>query len=876
MRNDGHLQAVAGTGAASNANNGRLQEINTGNGSTVFNNANGIQTGQADGTATPPNPDGSNAIAFDSGINFRAMVYDRLSSQNPTPGSATTLQRYILAVGSRVSNPTTPQGTYPQYTKNLVYLLNMNGQAVQRPNTTGGPRLTSDIIPLGQLGTESDTFTITGLAYLGDRLFAVADNNNGTSTIYEVIGTTTVGNTSSPGAGLWGFTPVDPPSGTTFPKHVVYNGGGPRLGPALLTVNNARLTGLTAGPKNVEGSAFASVLFATADNGTVYAFQYSGGTLSPYNAFQNHTASSISTGLSGATGLAFSNIDYNLWHATLARQNDAGHGLASTFDSSRSPTSGGPTGSGYPGATGSSNGSLSFYFGLEDPRNQYWTGDGVPGAQVGVVQPGVSNYLDQSAAVFTPDNSLIAASGYTGAPGRGTYDVPGGAHGNLTTNPFSLTGYSSADKPALYFNYFLGTEGGDQYDNAKVYISTNYNPATKTGTWQLVASSTDMEGGNQSDPSVNQEVRGRGGVKLHANTGWRQAKVDLSNYAGQSSLTLRFQFNSGMSTGYATRYPDGSSYSNANNQTVPTQDNRPGQNNRYEGFYIDDIIVGFAERGEIVTGAPAVSTFQQATATTQYDVTYPYSTQYHMGTAQFAVQAGPYQVEVRGAAPFGSFDPGPMGSTPNLLSLFQAFDTNDRFANAITILAPAGGPFTVGDGVNSWTFSLAAGANAATIASAINSAYNAGRINVTASVPAPTGSAASNTTCTAAPSRRSRAMRPPRRTTATRRTTSTRSPRPIAAPRSRSSPTATGTTRSSSWPPTGRTSSKSPRPRTPTTSSRSASGSTSCRTRLSAKSGSSAISSFTPGRRVRGTTRFDWIRARARRTRTPSVWSTAC
>ncbi|MFN9236264.1 MAG: PPC domain-containing protein, partial [Planctomyces sp.] len=34
-----------------------------------------------------------------------------------------------------------------------------------------------------------------------------------------------------------------------------------------------------------------------------------------------------------------------------------------------------------------------------------------------------------------------------------------------------------------------------------------------------------------------------------------------------------------------------------------------GQNNFFEGFYIDDIIIGFAERGEMVTNAPAGSNF---------------------------------------------------------------------------------------------------------------------------------------------------------------------------------------------------------------------------------------------------------------------------
>ena len=38
-----------------------------------------------------------------------------------------------------------------------------------------------------------------------------------------------------------------------------------------------------------------------------------------------------------------------------------------------------------------------------------------------------------------------------------------------------------------------------------------------------------------------------------------------------------------------------------------------GLNNNNEGFYVDDIVVGFAERGETVTGATANAAFQNLT-----------------------------------------------------------------------------------------------------------------------------------------------------------------------------------------------------------------------------------------------------------------------
>ena len=39
-----------------------------------------------------------------------------------------------------------------------------------------------------------------------------------------------------------------------------------------------------------------------------------------------------------------------------------------------------------------------------------------------------------------------------------TYNWPGGAHGTMESRTFSLEGYSAADKPVLYFNYFAATE----------------------------------------------------------------------------------------------------------------------------------------------------------------------------------------------------------------------------------------------------------------------------------------------------------------------------------------------------------------------------------------------------------------------------------
>src|SRR5690606_258694 len=96
-------------------------------------------------------------------------------------------------------------------------------------------------------------------------------------------------------------------------------------------------------------------------------------------------------------------------------------------------------------------GDYSMYFGLEDP--------GAGTIPAGWAQPG--------AAAFNQDSNAGSTEVYQ------SYNLPGGAYGSLSTNPFSLAGYSALDKPVLYFTYFAATEGSQHYDGAKVYISND-------------------------------------------------------------------------------------------------------------------------------------------------------------------------------------------------------------------------------------------------------------------------------------------------------------------------------------------------------------------------------------------------------------------
>ena len=120
-------------------------------------------------------------------------------------------------------------------------------------------------------------------------------------------------------------------------------------------------------------------------------------------------------------GLAFSNLQENLWNITpydsptnQHRQNDAGHGVNTVIDGSR----------------GTDIGHSSYHFGRGVGSN---------------------------------------------------YAFNGGAYGSVVTNEFSLEGYSSFDQPVLYFNYFLNADssldipnpplGPVYYDTFRVFIS---------------------------------------------------------------------------------------------------------------------------------------------------------------------------------------------------------------------------------------------------------------------------------------------------------------------------------------------------------------------------------------------------------------------
>jgi hypothetical protein len=350
--------------------------------------------------------------------------------------------------------------------------------------------------------------------------------------------------------------------------------------------------------------------------------------------------------VAGGTGIAFSPLDVNLWHTTERRNFDAGHGIASAPDNSRPLVPGG----------------TSMYFGLEradTPRYIVYSG-----------QQGQFGVLD---ADWQRDLTV--------GTGRGdSYDLPAGAFGSLTTNPFSLVGSTYTQKPTLYFNYWLQSENasGDtasqaMRDSARVFISKDSGT-----TWELIATNNSQRGATNTElswgPSASSRLNrddSRQIVQELFDTGsWRQARIDLGDYVGLDNLQLRFDFHTagqfdpaGDPTGQVSGFA-----SATGNFNDPTR----GQYNRFEGFYVDDIIVGLAGRGEMVTGADPGDT--------------EFVTVNQVLGAPSQVLNGPYQLEIRRGTDYAS-----VVKDSNAIVIDRRFTVDERLIPSLAAAAGAGG-----------------------------------------------------------------------------------------------------------------------------------------------------------------------------------------
>ncbi len=429
-----------------------------------------------------------------------------LAIANSVPGAG--------AEGSRINFSGAVVGSFPQLISRGVFTVNPAADGSVTPNYVGIPFEASDSAAqiAGRIANviTNDTpllATTNGASVIvqNGAFFASTDDPlriGGTApggnfkglaivngTIYGVTGPDAFG---QGGGGL--FRILGPLTNTAVADYVetstdLLTGGRDAFGNP--TGGPIEFASLTPGPDNLENGRFAEALFAMDVFGNLYAFDLEGHLLPVFMDSQP----SVPTGLPNATGFTFSTLDINLWHVTDERCADDGHGYEVAPDGSRRAE---------PDA-----GNLSLHFGFEDPAN-------TPGNWANVNDPGIRN----------------------------SYDFPGGAQGSITTNTFSLKDYDASDGPALYFNYFLATEDveGDSApppfmrDSLRVFISSD------DGEWQLLATNNSFRGNLIGDdeydygPFAVQE--------LLDNSGWQQARIDLSPYGGQDNVRLRFDFNS--------------------------------------------------------------------------------------------------------------------------------------------------------------------------------------------------------------------------------------------------------------------------------------------------------------------------------------------
>ncbi len=399
------------------------------------------------------------------------------------------------------------------------------------------------------------------------------------------------------------------------------------------------------------------------------------------------------TGANGATGLAFSPLDFNLWHPTNTRSADAGHGINTAYDNSRTPGAESRDIDDEQGNTRTQSeaiGGTSFYFGLE----RYVAG----------TTPYL-NYEDTNSQLGVQDNEFQRDITATAAI-QNNYNLPGGALGSLLSKPFDLvsdTGTeTNKDRPTLYFNYFLATENdaagdpdGTFNDAARVFIS-----ADGGRTWNLVATNNTPKDDDSELPNFISHSRlantGDGrqqAQELFDNTGgWRQARVDLADFAGMSGLRLRFDFSTAgtiISSGVTTNDSDLATpvdaFGRLTDTSVGANQFSRGQNNTAEGFYIDDIMIGWTERGEMITAA----------TTDKSNFTVPQPPMSLMLPQELL--SGAYQVEIRRGFEYAASKD---KKNPDIV-INNTFDTNTRFiSGTTTITSPTTGlplPQTVGD-----------------------------------------------------------------------------------------------------------------------------------------------------------------------------------
>jgi hypothetical protein len=405
----------------------------------------------------------------------------------------------------------------------------------------------------------------------------------------------------------------------------------------------ATFNGLTRGPQNLYNGAYKDLFFASTSNGLVYAINQAGQVQTVFGLVDSldpvPSRTTVNTGIfsdpplplsfntTDLGGLAFGPIDFNLYHPTRTEHAVAGHGLLAAPDNSRLVNVEGGT---------------SFNYGLEE-----WNLDPV-NAQVYTLPTGGASNAQYGILTDQYHKDL------TSNPNIGdNFNVPGDLSGSVITQSFSLQGYAASLKPTIYFNYL-----NDTFVHARVWasISTDNGASWHTiaGNNEYLKFTTRPDSNNPfvSDPQDPKPAFISASITDAPNNPyqstqflwdeqviWRQARIDLSAYAGLSNLRVQW-----------------------NVAGTPKVDGHVD----HRGFFLDDIIVGFAGRGEMTTGsAPSTGFFTTPAAVRELGRPLPPS----------QVLNGPYQLEIRRGTEYGAT----LSGTSRRVTLFETYDPKDNF-----------------------------------------------------------------------------------------------------------------------------------------------------------------------------------------------------
>lgn len=463
----------------------------------------------ADGNPVLDKPFGTGGARNGDGMLISALAFQVRGSQGDNRmygvasrgnGTVSFRQSRIAADGALLFGPIASA-------RNILYRLNPENGAVINAVPSGAARAGNERafgagtngVEVGYLQTPDGDITgdVTGVTFIGGRLFGVTD----TGQFFTL-------------ANVPEFN-VNPIGENLLLTSVAFNQIETILDP--VTGNPIIFAGLTTGPNDADGGIYGDTLFGIGSNGFLYALGTQGAEYGEPQPIFARGQLRIPTGVNGATGLDFSNLDANLWSVTGRSGGDAGHGSNPTPTSTRTATAAGGN---------------SLYFG------------------------------------YNANNAAVAADGtWTGGFNPTTrsgnsYNFAGGAKGTIESHAVDLSEYSIEDKPTLYFNYFLDSEeigalvnGGTQMrDSLRVYGQGD------DGVWRLMATNNLV--GYDSNFSRNNNVD-RANIDefdmLHSrmfdangdysfvqqlfNTGeWRQARISLAPFAGSSDVKIRVEF----------------------------------------------------------------------------------------------------------------------------------------------------------------------------------------------------------------------------------------------------------------------------------------------------------------------------------------------